>query len=57
MALVFLSVGGGLPDFGGAKVGAVRVWISDAMDDGEVAIVVEPLEALELGMQTETLGE
>ena len=41
---VLLSVRSGLPDLSRSEMGAVRVRITDALDDGEIAAVIEIFE-------------
>src|SRR5205823_13852558 len=50
-AFVAVRIGCRLPDFGRAEVGAIRIRITDALDDGEVAVVEDRFQTSELRIQ------
>ena len=52
-AVMFHSagIGGGLPNFGGAEVGTIGIWIANALDDCQMAVAVKRFESFEGGMK------
>lgn len=55
MAFELVGVAGGMPDFHGPKMGAIGVGITDALDNGQVALIQELVETAQGGVEGQVL--